>query len=796
MTTFPSLPSLGNPALYWAAGAFLVFLSIRFMRLHYLRRVARRRLQVNPYIPGLPRAGQAETAQPDSPAAEATIYGLSSSAEYLWGIYSIDPRIIAAADFASIADIASPLDFARHVTEALEGLDPEERAGYLNRLLGYVGEQRAFELLISNGHRVEWAASANQPIWDLLVDGELVNIKTVASTDAVTDVAAAHADVTYLLSEDAAGDLSSNMVALEGLDHADLQHSLADAVDLADGSILSESGLIVGTAVRFSRQLVAVGEGKPFKRASADLALDTALIAAGASLGALAGLALSGATEAVAPGLGGLLGGMLGAFLGKTLANSQKTVHFVEANGRFLRALDAIGQASLDSVRGELERFRHEVVERQEGLERLYRQRRSWRHRLWPEPAVVAIEQAVAHGRQVRAGADKAIQHFVGSLCQRDDEAGLSRLGIVVVDAPYFLARAALPDSLMTEFRAARDQLREERRLLDLEVTGARRVTEVARDKIKQYDDLEPFSEVVATRPPSPWILLPLPVAVLGMWLVLPYADQIFDAARPSLNRLTFGLVRDPERERLEAIQREREALSEAAAKEEQRLEQARQSASRRVDWMTGIALATSGEAAVEQYLAKDGAIHILRSDRVTLADGEAAALVTFLRKPDDYLDDKSWRAAHFPQYRVALIRPLLDEVRTTDYVWGKPVNPGRPSEVLLLKGREGADGVYTFQYVVAAIAGWSVVPIMESAPFQNQYSHCPYEGCALEEIVWEPADGVATSRRVVTERRFSPRLSGDGGDIGGGAREDEPIAERRLEYSDDEVAAALQRSH
>ncbi len=49
--------------------------------------------------------------------------------------------------------------------------------GWFERLTGYVAEQKAASALEAAGHHVTFAATANQPVWDLLVDGHPVQIK-------------------------------------------------------------------------------------------------------------------------------------------------------------------------------------------------------------------------------------------------------------------------------------------------------------------------------------------------------------------------------------------------------------------------------------------------------------------------------------------------------------------------------------------------------------------------------------------------------------------------------------------
>ena len=115
----------------------------------------------------------------------------TSGAEVLWQWASIDPQVIRAVDAAHVDTVTSGFDLAQWVHQRIDPLEGDSLAGMQNRLLGYLGEQRVSGLLAAQGHQVEMATTANQPIWDLLMDGQQVNVKTVLELDGINPQVAA-----------------------------------------------------------------------------------------------------------------------------------------------------------------------------------------------------------------------------------------------------------------------------------------------------------------------------------------------------------------------------------------------------------------------------------------------------------------------------------------------------------------------------------------------------------------------------------------------------------------------------
>lgn len=148
-------------------------------RMIRLESVASGRIEAAPGSP--PRdwsGGQYRKSQNDALETLATL-GLTA-ADMLHNAAAIDPRVVAGADFWRSADIGNPLEFAQHAANfALHGSDIALR--------GYTAEQFVLGKLIEDGHHVALPGASNNPGFDLIVDGNPVQVKCAQNMSQLED---------------------------------------------------------------------------------------------------------------------------------------------------------------------------------------------------------------------------------------------------------------------------------------------------------------------------------------------------------------------------------------------------------------------------------------------------------------------------------------------------------------------------------------------------------------------------------------------------------------------------------
>lgn len=199
--------------------------------------------------------------------SELAAYGGLIAAEYAWSWATIDPDVIRAAAFSSTARIDNGFQLVQYLHDHYDSLGEAGKAGFTHRLVGYVGEQKAASLLLAQGHIVEVAHTANQPVWDLLVDHHATNVKTISDIASIQAEALAHGHVTYfLVPEDAHGHAIGNVQVLHGFSHAAADHAVHHAIASTHGEVASHATGMhlpwVTVAFAVQRNWLAVNQGR------------------------------------------------------------------------------------------------------------------------------------------------------------------------------------------------------------------------------------------------------------------------------------------------------------------------------------------------------------------------------------------------------------------------------------------------------------------------------------------------------------------------------------------------------
>ncbi|MCB1610121.1 MAG: hypothetical protein KDI71_24445, partial [Xanthomonadales bacterium] len=117
-------------------------------------------------------------------ASDTALVAAMTVGDMLYTAASLDPRVLAAADFSRVEDIGTPIEFAMFARK-VQQLSPEALSGVENNLTGYAAEQIVAAELIAKGHQVSLPERANQEGWDLNVDGQPFQVKCLAEPSAL-----------------------------------------------------------------------------------------------------------------------------------------------------------------------------------------------------------------------------------------------------------------------------------------------------------------------------------------------------------------------------------------------------------------------------------------------------------------------------------------------------------------------------------------------------------------------------------------------------------------------------------
>ena len=173
-----------------------------------------------------------------------------SVGDLIYSLATIDPHVVAAADFSSSDEITDSIDFAANLLGRID--DQWSGRGSLEGLVdsqkGYLMEQLAATKLAADGHVVELPDAPNQPGWDMIVDGQPFQVKCLADSHGLASHFETYPDIPVLVNSDLIGgyenwpaDWKDNVFFLEGYTNELVSHvterSYLEAKDLADNDV-------------------------------------------------------------------------------------------------------------------------------------------------------------------------------------------------------------------------------------------------------------------------------------------------------------------------------------------------------------------------------------------------------------------------------------------------------------------------------------------------------------------------------------------------------------------------------
>lgn len=422
------------PIAFYISAVILVYIGALFINRQY--RLIKLRQRVHQSYPVQQFGQQSELA---------VMAGLTS-AELYWHWATIDPQVVMATDFSSTQDVNNGFDFAQYIHRSVTDMDEQSLLGFKRRLMGYVGEQNVADLLIQQGHVVEIAQTANQPVWDLIIDGQAVNVKTVQDIASIKAQALAHPDVIYLVPEDATGIASDNIVRLEGFNHDSLQNLTNQAVDNSLDStdaLVSVAGHLPIVPLIFSimRNRQAMDKGRTKDVAVKHVILDTLGRGGGAGLGALIGGTVGTVAGPVGTMIGGALGAVVGGMLGQGVAEEIKQHPLQEALEKFDQQLQDFGASYANRLQRLLYILKQPYLRQQQAFQQLDKQflrnKKKIRWWLFPDFKSVLVEQTAILAKQHVDIQQASIAKIEAQLTHAQAQKNYRPLALVMLNVPH-----------------------------------------------------------------------------------------------------------------------------------------------------------------------------------------------------------------------------------------------------------------------------------------------------------------------------------------------------------------------
>lgn len=233
-----------------------------------------------------------------------------SVGEFIYDYVMINPSVVKGIDFARTEDLSSLFT----LNQFSSGIDTSVITGDIAQLQGYVAEQMIAAELQAKGHEVEFPQTSNNPGWDLLIDGQPFQVKSLADPQGVRGHLNKYPDIPVYVNEELAPHF-------EGNPNVYISNTSREDVLEATSSTLSHAGNLLDFEIPWIA--AGVSSVSNIKRVWKDEVLinhavfnvmsDTSSRVMLGALGQKAGIVFG--TMIFGPA-GGVTGAMLGAYMG------------------------------------------------------------------------------------------------------------------------------------------------------------------------------------------------------------------------------------------------------------------------------------------------------------------------------------------------------------------------------------------------------------------------------------------------------------------------------------------------
>jgi len=280
---------------------------------------------------------------------EAGVVAAGLTAGAVYTLSQIDTAVLDAIEF-SYSDADESFWSQRQQASQISDLEADSHSGAIQRLQGYVAEQQVALDLAREGHQVEFPESAGQPGWDLVVDGQVVQVKNTLNPQYVQEHLERYPDIPVVVNAEMGVHFQGHPSVWvdESLGYHDIasrtEESVAALDEFADFDDLA-SIPIIAVAFAAYRNYGDLAHGRVQTQQYAErVAIDAALRTAGGGVGASVGALFGAPLGPVGFVLGGLLGGVIGSIAGGTGGDTINRPVVCKARNRVVVELGDYGE--------------------------------------------------------------------------------------------------------------------------------------------------------------------------------------------------------------------------------------------------------------------------------------------------------------------------------------------------------------------------------------------------------------------------------------------------------------------
>lgn len=305
-----------------------------------------------------------ERSKVEAPLAEDLAFSGLVLGEVLYDYIRINPEVVHAVEFSRSADVDSVLSFARFADTKAD-LSGASLDGLHYELQGYVAEQLAAEHLEAQGHDVVFPDTANNPGWDISVDGHPFQIKCLAGPSGVYEHFQHYPDIPVIVNADLADQLGDHPgVYIDPQLHHDAVQSITVS-SLDHGRNMAELDIpwisvLVSGASNIVYMVLNGTDVRAMLTCTATDAFGRVVVAIpGKAVGAGLGALVFGPAGAIVVGIGGAVAGSM---VGRRLAAAGRELLLFEESDAVRRAARGVAEEALSAMPAKLKAWDRKAI--------------------------------------------------------------------------------------------------------------------------------------------------------------------------------------------------------------------------------------------------------------------------------------------------------------------------------------------------------------------------------------------------------------------------------------------------
>ena len=285
-----------------------------------------------------------------------------SVGELLYDLIMIDPTVVKGLDFARTDDLSSLFTLSKFASE----IDTSVMTGDMAQLQGYVAEQMLAAELQAKGHDVEFPEDANNPGWDILVDGQPFQVKNVTNPDAVKEHLERYPNIPVYVNEELAPYFENHPnVYISNISHQEVIDETVSTLVHAEGLLDFEIPWITAGVSSFYNIKNVWKNETTIQNAVVNIFSDTSsrvvLGALGKKTGIIVGTTLFGPAGGIIFAMVGtyagvLHGGKLSSHIKRTFAKKEE-IEVLEANHSLMEKMKEQINCKLEIKRRKLKKL-------------------------------------------------------------------------------------------------------------------------------------------------------------------------------------------------------------------------------------------------------------------------------------------------------------------------------------------------------------------------------------------------------------------------------------------------------